>query len=359
MTKRKDVLIAIIVGVLVGGSILYMLVNWLCLAPAAKLDGYLADAKKAIGVYNDSIAANGKSRDTLKKFVAQTLGTDQEISKVSSLTQTRLEAMVSKAGLTHVNGNSLPALDPISARALAGGVGKAVGWKISAKGKLDQVIGFLCELDAEPYLHKIEKLTLKPNGPDVQVDLEYLTLLMIEMKDTSFKPLPTMALETLQQPPTPSLDDRLASVQLISVRDVLRPYIPRPPDPPPPPPQPPTTQQAEQPPPPQPTPPQPQDPNARMKVADLSIYNGREEVGVYHTDSNRVQRLKVGEALGGGTIVMIDRRPLPRRDNPNLFSPGRVILLMGDQYFAVEVERTVAEKYQMAAEQLPQGLKKS
>ena len=97
-----------------------------------------------------------------------------------------------------------------------------------------------------------------------------------------------------------------------------------------------------------------------MKIADLTIYKGQEEVAVYDiTTPSRVDRLKVGDALGGGTVVMIDRRPLPRRDNPNLDSPGRVILMIGQEYFAIEVETVVARKYPMPAELLPPELKKS
>ena len=97
-----------------------------------------------------------------------------------------------------------------------------------------------------------------------------------------------------------------------------------------------------------------------MKIADLTIYNGQEMVGVYHTDTaSRVERLKVGESLGGGTIVMIDRRELPRRDNPNLVSPGRVILRIGDEYFAIDVETVVARKYPVPADRLPPELGRS
>jgi len=356
-TKRKELLIAIIVGVLVGGTILYLLVDWLCLEPAAKADKTFADKQEEIAKLKKSIAANSKSRDTLQTYAGLTLGTDA--SKVGAQTRARLTAMIDKVGLTNVSGTGSVPLTYISPKSVSSGggvVGQSLGWKISAKGRLDQVMDFLCYLDAEPYVHKIDRLTIRPNGPDVQIDLDFMTLVMAPVKDASFRPVETMPATTQ---PTLDLQEHRASYAVIAARDVLRPYMQRIPPPPPPPP-PPDPPKEGDPPPPPPPPPPPANPEERMRVADLTIYNGQEEVAVYDTaTSNRVSRLKVGDALAGGTIVCIDRRPLPMRNNPNLQSPGRVIVLIGEEFFAIEVGTVVAWKYRMSNELLPEGLRKT
>jgi len=360
MTKRKEFLIAIVVGVLVGGTILYLLVDNLCLKKAADIEDSIAVKQKEIAELEKSVAANGKSRKTIATYAAQTLGTDA--SKVGSQVQARLTAIIAKVGLTNTSGTGSPPLDYISPKALPSGqgVGQSLGWKISAKGRLDQVVDFLCYLDAEPYVHKIDRLRLAPNGPDVQVDLDFMTLVMVPVKDANSKTVTTMPATTQ---PSVDMAERRTSVQVIAARDVLRPYIqriPPPPDPPPPPTPPTDTQPAPTPPVPPPTPPVEQNPDGRMRIADLTIYGGLEEVAVYDTaTANRVERKKVGDKLAGGTIVMIDRRPLPRRDNPNLTSPGRVIVLIGEEYFAIEVGTVLTWKYPLSAELLPAALKKS
>ena len=345
---RRDKLIAIVVGTLVGGTILYIAVNGLCLSPASQLDAQTRERLNKVAQLKKSIAANSDSRRKLAAFAAGTLGTESEANKVSSILETRLTEILKQVGLTSPTVAGSPPLDSVRPTALPKKAGAQLGWRISAKGRLDQVLELLYYLDAEPYLHKVEQLSITPAGNEVKVDVTFLTLVLPEIKDASLRAVTTMPAAT--QPA--SLEERKIAYALIAARDVLRPYIqrvvqPQPNDPPP--------GQHEV------TPDTlPADPTARLKLSDMSIYNGQDDqVGFYDlTTPDKVQWMKIGDAMAGGKIVCIDRRPLPKREKPELDSPGRIIIQIGQEYFAVEVETTVAQKYPLPADKLPTGLKK-
>jgi hypothetical protein len=130
-------------------------------------------------------------------------------------------------------------------------------------------------------------------------------------------------------------------------RDILRPYIKRPP------PGPATT----------PSPAIPAAPGEvagpeSLRVVSLSEWKGEPEVHVRDVTRSKTFRYKPGDALAGGTIVMIDYRPLPFPGNEVLKSFSRVILKIGSEFWAVERGRTLAEKHRLAPEQLPTELSK-
>jgi hypothetical protein len=88
----------------------------------------------------------------------------------------------------------------------------------------------------------------------------------------------------------------------------------------------------------------------------LSEWQGVPEIHVRDLAAERTLRFKAGDALGGGTIVMVDYRPLPMPGKVGLLSHSRVILKIGSDYFAVERGQSLAEKYRLTPEQLPEGL---
>jgi hypothetical protein len=85
---------------------------------------------------------------------------------------------------------------------------------------------------------------------------------------------------------------------------------------------------------------------------------GEPEVHIRDTAQQKTLRFKPGDSLAGGTIIMIDYRPLPMRGNEALKSFSRVIVKVGSEYWAVERGKTLAEKYRLAPEQLPEQLSK-
>lgn len=69
-------------------------------------------------------------------------------------------------------------------------------------------------------------------------------------------------------------------------------------------------------------------------------------------------RYKAGDSLAGGLVTMVDYRPMPKPGNEALLSYSRVILKIGTEYWAVERGQTLADKYRLKLEQLPENLPK-
>lgn len=69
------------------------------------------------------------------------------------------------------------------------------------------------------------------------------------------------------------------------------------------------------------------------------------------------RRYKVGETLRDGEIVAVDYRSRPFPGKPELQSHSRVILRVQTTYWAVEGGTTLAEKHQLAVEELPASLR--
>ena len=55
---------------------------------------------------------------------------------------------------------------------------------------------------------------------------------------------------------------------------------------------------------------------------------------------------------------MIDYRKMPFPKKPALLSQSRVILAIGEEYWAIERGNTLADKHKLAPEQLPANLAK-
>ncbi len=73
---------------------------------------------------------------------------------------------------------------------------------------------------------------------------------------------------------------------------------------------------------------------------------------------NKTTSYKLGDELAGGEIVMIDYRKMPFPKKPALLSQSRVILSIGEEYWAIERGNTLADKHKLAPQQLPKHLAK-
>ena len=67
-------------------------------------------------------------------------------------------------------------------------------------------------------------------------------------------------------------------------------------------------------------------------------------------------RYRVGDELAGGTIAMVDYRSVPLPGNSLLQSHSRLILRLGEEFWAVERGGTLAEKRKLSANELPPQL---
>ena len=79
---------------------------------------------------------------------------------------------------------------------------------------------------------------------------------------------------------------------------------------------------------------------------------------VLDTSRNKTASYKPGDELAGGKIVMIDYRKMPFPQKPALLSQSRVILTIGEDYWAIERGNTLADIHKLAPGQLPEHLAK-
>ena len=147
--------------------------------------------------------------------------------------------------------------------------------------------------------------------------------------------LPLPAQYTIESPERRTYDRLVA-------RDLLRPYIKRAPGAPGPGPG---------------TPVAPSGP-ASLRVVSLSEWMGQPEVHVRDTATQQTLRYKLGDPLADGTIALIDYRPLPMPGKEGLSSYSRVILKIGNEFWAIERGQTLADKRRLEPEQWPEALSK-
>jgi hypothetical protein len=170
----------------------------------------------------------------------------------------------------------------------------------------------------------------------VRVRFRYLTLVLNPAP--AFDPVELAPKFTLESSERHVYDGLIA-------RDVLRPYIKRP-APPPSSSNPGTPGTAPG------TPPGPE----TFKIVSLSEWQGQQEIHVLDLSTQRTFRYKTGDVLAGGKVVMVDYRPMPMPGREIVQSESRVILRFGDEFWAIERGRTLADKRKLAPDQLPQEL---
>jgi hypothetical protein len=204
---------------------------------------------------------------------------------------------------------------------------------------LENVVNLLFVLQGSPYLHRVEVLELSPGDAPGQVKVlfEFLTLVI--------DPAPVVDRTELASKVTLNSPERHLFDGIVQ-RDLLRPYVKRPP----PPPGPGSTGPGA-------APPVPSGPEA-LKIVSLSEWLGQPEIAVLDAGHQKTTRYKPGDALAGGVIMMVDYRALPMPDKAGLLSNSRVILKIGNEYWAIERGRTLAEKYKLALNLVPESLPK-
>ena len=191
---------------------------------------------------------------------------------------------------------------------------------------------------------RVENITMLPvdGGAEVRIDFQFLSLVVGPTKYAQQEPLKTRAVQS----ETLGSEDR-ALFAAITQRAFFLPYQQKPALPPVPPTPgvtPPST----------PPPPGPE----TYKIVSLSEWKGQQEIMVLDTSRNKTASYKPGDELAGGKIVMIDYRKMPFPKKPALLSQSRVILTIGEDYWAIERGNTLADIHKLAPGQLPEHLAK-
>jgi hypothetical protein len=331
-TRERTLLIA--VGALVGALGAGFGLRALITKPLQAIDQKIATAKGKLQKVQADRRAYFDAEDRLKSYALRTFA--DSVDQASGLSGEMLTRQILRSGLQESDFTRLP----VGPRKLRGA--SEIGWSVQGDGPLADVLDLLFLLQESPHVSRLENLSLSAGeGPGlVKVRFRYLTLVLEPAPEAHRKELPPKY--TLESP------QRLIYNGIVS-RDLLRPYIKRPPIP--------IVAATGQPPPGGAAaragaPPGPES----FKIVSLSEWMGQPEIHVRDLTQQKTQRYRPGDALAGGTVVCIDYRPL--QAGPFLRSDSRVILKIGNEYWAIERGKTLADKRKLAATELPEQLAK-
>lgn len=336
MNQREKIL-AVAVGGVVGLVAVGFLARAVVMAPLKDRDRKIAAARAALDKVRKERRDYFVAEGIVRGFASQTFSTntDQALAKSGAM----LTRLVLQSGLRETDFSR----SPFGPRRLHPALKTfEVGWSVQGEGRLSDVTDLIFLVQESPYLHRVEGITLtSAEAPGrVRVRFRYLTLVV--------DPAPAVDFAELEHRRTLYSPERKTYESLV-VRDLLRPYIKRPPPPPPPGgPRAPATSPNDL------TPPGPES----FRIVSLSEWGGQPEVHVLNLANQQTSRFKPGDELAGGVITMVDYRPMPLPGDPVLKSFSRVILKIGTEYWAIERGKTLADKYRLAPEQLPEHLAK-
>jgi len=314
--------------------ITYLAINRVFLMPAAQRFDRANELMEQIERARAEKAKEPSYRARLKELAGRAFGTDP--LRVSEQIRARLTDLLATSGL---NTEHLTLKPVVGAR--APGIYREVGWLIQVRGQVPRIVDFLYLVTREPHLHRIDNLIITPvRGKDeVELQAKYGTLVLEPKVVQSLK---TDTVEGTMTRTALSTPER-RQYDVVASRAFFRPYVPAP--------------NRESPPPRPSAPSWPQPPpSGQYRVVSLSSLGGSPEVVVRETRSGTLARYKPGEEWGGGRIALVDYRPLPDPENPEVLSTSRVVLRIDSEYYAVELGACLEQKYRLESDRLPPGL---
>ncbi len=335
--SRRDRILAMALGAIVVAFALYMALGGLLLSPARELQSRVADLTRANAQKATDKSFYEAQVARLSELAGESFCGDAD--RASEQVRARLAELLQRSKLSI-------SLKPMGGPTVRGAY-KEIAWLISSAGRLDRVIDFLYLLNAEPYLHRVENLSLTPTGRSGEVDvkLRFATIVLLGEKGQT---------PAGRELPAAGQTGDLAGVdrglyEVIASRDLFRPYVKvKPPK---------TPQRKRSKAKPKNGPKKRQEDPAGIYVVSLTSWAGQQEVTVHDKRKKQVRTYKPGESLDGGKIVMVDYRKIPVSDKAAILSGSRVILKIDNQYWAVELGQNLAQKRRLTEAQLPSELK--
>jgi hypothetical protein len=327
--NRREKTLALLVGLMALVFAGYFGIKTLLLKPLQETDRQTQLLRDKFRQINDERRAFFAAEDFLKGMAKRTFGRDPDTATAQA--GKLLTDLILRIGLRESEFTRLP----VGPRKLKGA--QEVGWNLQGEGPLPRIIDLLFLLEQAPQLHRIEGLVISAGDRSnwIKARFRYLTLVIDSAPEVA--PAELAPKFTLASPERRHYD-------AIAQRDLLRPYVRRPDHPGPYRPSVVADQNAPRP--------------EMLKVVSLSQWQGAPEAHIMDLVNMKVLTFKPGDTLLDGQIVMIDYRQMPMPGKPGLASFSRLILKIGSAYWAVEHGQTLADKYQLGPEALPQDLTK-
>jgi hypothetical protein len=337
--------LAIVTGAMICLIILYTLANAMLLSPASALRNDAAKVRKNVEKLQAVKAAMEKNTLYLKKNAAKTFGRNED--EVRAVTFGYLMAALDKSGLTS-EGKGVTKGATKNSNDL-----REIAWRVVKSGKMEHILNLLYMLESDEVLHRIENLSIIPREKDgpFRVEFDYIALSLATRKGKQFtttRPSDVKVAINMRS-------DERKMYDIIPERDIFRRYIKRviPPSPPRVITKKPTKPVRV------PDPPTPRGPTPKYRICALPTFKGQPEIWVVNEidKTGAVHKYKEGEKLMGWDIVMVDYRPLPDPDKPELLSPARVIVRIDSEYWAIEGNQYIAAKRLLEGSNLPPELR--
>jgi hypothetical protein len=317
----------LVIGGLLLVFALVVVFRFVMIRPLRTIDGEISTIQAKLDKLHKQRRDYFQADDQLQLVAKRTFAddTDQASARAGEV----LTKMILASGLS----DSEFARLPVGPRRLRGA--NEIGWSVQGEGPLSKVVSLLFLMEQSPYVHRVENLVLSPSHKQGQVNVyfRYLTLVLSPSPEVPTTPLPPPGLDTPGR----------RRYELIVQRNVFSPFTA------------PTPAAAPTPQPSAPALPGPE----TFRVVSLSEWQGNQEVAVRDLNRKETKVYKTGDQLAGGAVVMVDYRALPMPGHPGLMSYSRVILRVGTEYWAIERGQTLAEKYRLTREQLPEQLAKN
>jgi hypothetical protein len=325
--NAREQKLLLIVGGILALVVAVVAVRSVILKPLRTIDKRIAERREKLRKIGLEQRACVTADEGVRRFAQRTFS--DKVDQASAKSGEMLTKQILLSGLREADFSRLP----VGPRRL-GRHASELGWNVQGQGKLEDVIDLMFLLQECSYLHRIENVTFAAGDAPGQVRVGFRFLTLVLEPTPVVDPIPMPTKFTVESPERRVFDGIVA-------RDLLRPYIKRSPD------------KAG----PSSAPSSPAGPGA-LRVVSLSEWMGQPEVHIRDLTNQKTARYKLGDALGEGTIIMVDYRPLPFPGSTGLTSFSRVILKIGNEYWAVERGQTLADKRRLAAEQVPESLPK-
>jgi hypothetical protein len=243
-------------------------------------------------------------------------------------------------------------LTPVTGTVLRNSGGRELGWVVRTTGSIDRIVDFLYLVDRDKHVHRIENLMLSRvrRSTQIKVQFKFITVVLRPLPGKKPKPIDISKIKLTAD----AEDKERRQYAMVSARDIFRPYIKKPPPPV-------VVKRPTKTPTKKPDPPKPIPPRNIYQVVGLPTWSVKPQIIVREQRTDTIYKFKEGDDLSAikGRIVMVDYRPMPLPKTPKVISDSRIIVKIGNDYWAVELGQTFDQRYRLRSSQLPEKIRQT